>query len=368
MKNPLRWLCKLLLMFTCLAAVFAPSDSFAAKVVKVNKKKKSVYISEGSSSGFTKGSKVCFYKKRKKITCGKVKKSRPNKAIVIVKKKISSIKKGLIAKTKGSSASSISKMSSRKKSSKKRKKKKKGKYSYSIRGYWAAYFVPMTQANYNKLSYDGPNASAKSPPSLWKSEGSATDPELTFDPNNMVGSGGAEIHLASSGIRLGAHYKQYRTFLITSDFDADAQNFMETIQSGTATGVYFDYELYSNSKLSLALGLDYEISTVTLQGSQKNDLDASVDNPYFDLQSTNSIISLRLPIRYDVLLLPLGLSVGMNFLIPVSNTGEALSASTLVDPEASSNVTNLEEDFSTALQHTNSSIAIETIIGLFIAL
>ena len=83
-------------------AIVLSTTVMAAQVVRVNANKGHIYIDEGKDSGYTMGAEVCFYTSDgQEITCGKVRQTLPERAMVQVKNRFSKkIKKGIEARLK----------------------------------------------------------------------------------------------------------------------------------------------------------------------------------------------------------------------------------------------------------------------------
>ena len=121
--------------------LFFSFSLFAAKVVKINKKRGFIYINAGTNEGFKKKEKVCFLsKKNKKVACGKVYKARKTKSTIKVsKKRVKKIKKNYQAILSKKSTPSPSKSK---------------KYDMAIKVLNSLSFLPMF--SYNNLAYQRP--------------------------------------------------------------------------------------------------------------------------------------------------------------------------------------------------------------------
>lgn len=93
-------LCILSIIFV--VAVVLSTAATAAQVERLNLKKGHIYIDEGKDTGYTMGAEVCFYTSDgQEITCGKVRQTLPDRAMVQVKSRSAKkIKKGAEARLK----------------------------------------------------------------------------------------------------------------------------------------------------------------------------------------------------------------------------------------------------------------------------
>lgn len=93
---------KFLIVLTVLATavIFIESAVLAAEVTKVHTSKGHVTIDQGKDAGFTMGAGVCFYSDSgEKITCGQVRRTSANTAMVKVNNRLAKqIKKGMTAR------------------------------------------------------------------------------------------------------------------------------------------------------------------------------------------------------------------------------------------------------------------------------
>ena len=97
LKTPLT-----LLTVLTIAALFIANVALAAEVTQVHTSKGHISIDEGKNAGFIMGSQVCFYSfSGEEITCGQVRRTSDNIAMVKVnKRKAKKIKRGMTARLK----------------------------------------------------------------------------------------------------------------------------------------------------------------------------------------------------------------------------------------------------------------------------
>ena len=351
-------------LITVLIAWDAHADT--ARVRKIIKKKKLVLINAGKDDGLRTGSKVCFYKDNKKVGCGKVKRIRPTKALIKVKK-LKRIKKGFIARYK----------SNKKKQRFDRYRERPRKeyysqpryledqievsdYDYAIRALYLPYIAPLTPATYNLLSYDGAHTE-QGGESLWRSEGLYSEGQNS----SIFLSAGGEFELRNIGIRLGVHYKSYQPFRAESDFDASQPNiYMFTTLSAEALGGYLEYA-FSFSSFSFGLGLDIDATTLSFTATQMDDNFSIPEQDIYILDGSTNIISLRIPIRWDPFFIPVGLSMGLNLMIPLAAVGTELVFSHN-DTLNGGKVFNVEEDIFNSLNFDKNTFALEFVAGAYI--
>ncbi|MFK7823811.1 MAG: hypothetical protein AB8G05_06635 [Oligoflexales bacterium] len=349
-------------------AILIAIDAFAntARVKRILTKKKLVLINAGREDGLKTGSKICFYRGSKKIACGQVNRIRPKKALIKVKK-IKKIKQGYLAKFKLKMKKKRYNKSSRNyrtesvsRSRYSNQETGKSNYDYAFRALYLPYIAPLTPASYNLLTYDGAHTE-RGGESLWRSEGLYSEGQNS----SIFLSGGAEFELRNLGIRLGAHYKSYQTFRAESDYDATQPNiYMFTSLSAEAMGGYLEYA-FRFSSFSFGLGVDIDATTLSLVGTRLDDYLEIPDEDIYILDGSTNIVSLRIPIRWDPYFDPVGLSIGLNVMIPLTALG---TEQTLYQNDLTNGgkVLNVEDDVLTSLKFDKGTIALEFAVGAYV--
>ena len=113
------------------------------------------------------------------------------------------------------------------------------------------------------------------------------------------------------------------------------------------------------------------MSTIALTITNKNDNAADLDEEIYSLKSDLTVISLRLPVVYDMSFGGFGINVGLNLLIPVA--GDAPTSSTTI---TDANTTNYvledkdaaaQEDLIASLGHLKSGFGAEVVMGMYFA-
>lgn len=325
----------------------------------VKKSNKTVGINGGISQGFTKGKKVCFFRSKKKVACGKVIKTKQNKAIVKVNKRIGKVKKGFRAE--------LASEAPQKKGSAKKdplpKSSYKGPYSYAIRGLWLPYPTASTPATYQLITYNGRNS--QSGESLWVSE----TPYSGGEGAAIMGSFGGEVELAEWSLRAGFRYKQFTSYPTDSDYDPSNNSiFLKSELSASAIGFFFDY-YWMFSGFSVGLGLDFDITTVTMIATQEDDNGQVEQTELYNLSGSATILSLRIPTRYDLFIDPIGITGGLNLLVPLTALSSEVSAEVNDSKNGSKNPNpdDPSQDVISALALGAGGLSIELVIGAFIA-
>lgn len=316
------------------------SDASAAVVTKVSPKKKLVMIDEGTNTGFTKGVKVCFFAEDKKIACGKVSKSKKTTAMVKVSKRIKLVKQGQTASLDtGLGASSSSST---------------GTSSTALRFLYLPYFLPLTPATYNIVTYQG--ALSEQDASLWN----IVSP---YDTMTLFSFG---LEFEFSSLRLGAHYKAYTGYPVETDYDPQNSNlYTSSLLDATAMGGYVDYVLWRAGDFTLATGLDADMTTVSLITTRKDDNATEEEIELYKVSASSTILSLRLPLRYEPNFAGMGLTFGVNLMLPLTSLGDSASA-TVNDPTNATKNADPEADVLTAIGLTSASLALEAVLGLAI--
>ena len=343
---------KLMLVHMYLALgfmLFVSSSLNAATVIKKRAKKSVIVIDEGKASGFEKGVRVCFYSPNdKKRACGKVVRAKKKRAFIRVpRKRFKKVRKGFAAEIAdgggggGSSSGSMSGTALR--------------MSYLP--------AVVSTATYNKINFKPPEGTAET---LWDNAGASN--------NTFFGFGGG-LEFRDFGLDIGFKYRIYQAYLVDtswSPLQSQQANFVDHKLEGNSIGISIDYLMYSNmgggSALAYGFGLDVDNSTITFSAIHKNDDDASFENSLFTASSAGSIISLRVPFRYDLGVdSSFGLSFGGALLIPVSGA-PTTSVEIAENEEQINNLSGIEpaDDFIAALGHTKSSVGFDLLIGFYL--
>lgn len=322
-----------------------------ANVIKRSSKKRVVMIDEGSNSGFNRGARVCFYRDDRKKGCGRVGKAKADKAIVRVKSKIiKSIKKGMTAKLVDEKGVAISESSG------------SSEYTLALRPLYVGSI--MTPATYNTVTY----SASSNADTNWESKETRSSAIFGF---------GLEVEYlfgSSSGIAFGVKYRPYCkldfTCVSISDTDYSAENgslYVQSEQSAESIGVYLDYvymiKLSKGSSLNLGGGLDFDMSSVSLSSKQLDD-NSDANNPVASASSSLSVISLRINPSYVVFFDPIGITIGLPILIPLTTTGASFSGE-VTDESAAARVTDPVADLEASIDHKNGSVGLDLVLGIF---
>ena len=311
----------------------------AGSVLKVSKKKGLVQFDTDGDKQFRKGTKVCIWgENEKKIACGKVRSVKGEKAVVRIKRKAArKIKKGfsvnILAKSMQPEAPG---------------------HSIIVRGFWVGGITP--QVTYNKLAYLPPE-DGTTPASLWESSGAAS---------GLVAAFGLELELPSFSAAAGFRFRSYQPVEFTTDYVKPADNFAVTgTQTGSSIGLYLDYYYLALGGLAFGVGLDIDMNTVTLTATKKDDSGEVADAEIASVSSSLTAISLRAPVRYDLEFGGLGLSAGLNLILPLS--GSATTTATVTDSDNGDKLSgDPSTDLATQLGHETNSLAIEIVFGAYL--
>lgn len=332
----MKWFLKSIILV--LLGMWLSSAAFGASVTNVNKKKRLVTIDSGKSDGLQKGDRVCFYgPSGEKIGCGKIRSVKKSSSkIKMSKKKIKKIDVGMEATPGadggGGGGSSLSKL----------------KFVYIL--------SPMMTTNYQKLSYFRPIDGTEE--TLWEPTGPQSNSFLGF---------GAEFELGLSGgssIGIGGRMKYFREFSAQADYAETENPYAETSIAASAMGFWLDYYFLNFGSIRMGTGLDVDMSTVSFAAAQKTD--DGEENLIAQATSKLTTMSLRTLLVYDAYLDPVGLSFGVNFLLPLSASGGTV---TEVTDENATKLPNVDpdEDLAFSLGHKKASFGLEVIIGTYIA-
>jgi len=327
---------------------------FAASVTRVDGKKRFVTIDEGKSSGIRKRTRICFIAPNgRKIVCGSVVKAGKNSAKVRVKnkKKLRKIKKGYTADIMGGGG----------------RGKSRGKFM-SLKG--VATPAIISQSTYNKVVYAAPDT-----------DNDTDTVETLWDSSEAAGSAlfsvGAEIELLKMGIAVGVRaVRKFSDFKAESDYSkANANQFVLSTLTASSLGFYLDYYFMKpkpkKKGLKVGAGIDVDMSTLNLTVVQQEDeVEATTD--IYTISSTLTVISLRVPLIFDVPLGAAGINVGVNLLIPISGdtpamTADANDANTARYPGANDEEKTAftQTDLLKSIGHSKNSFGAEAVVGLY---
>jgi hypothetical protein len=346
------------------------SVAFSASVKKVKRKKRYVYIDQGSSDGVKKGMKVCFKDNNdKKITCGKVRKTRKKSSQVKVrsKKRIKRIKKGFTAEVIGLETPPVGGLIPP-------NVKTAGETSSSEKSLAFRYFYTpgLDTGSYNILGYvPPPSDSSVAATTLWEATGVQNLSLLNFS---------LEFEYLPVDLVWGLSYsKPINVQGKLLDYTRGAREpFISSLMDSSTVGTYFDYYIISpravSSGLKVAVGLDIDITSVKFSAKlRQNEADTGLE--IYKLSSSLTIFSLRIPLSYEVSLGSFALNFGANLLIPLASTKPVskinISDSNISRYNQSSDEENksfAETDVTAALDHKKSSFAAELVLGFGYAL
>jgi hypothetical protein len=315
--------------------------AFSAEVKKINEKTGAIYIDEGESTGFSKGKKVCLFDGEKRVACGRILKAVKKKAILKVpKSKVASVHTGFTVSVVESSDAS----------------KTGGKSPYMMSVTLGAHFLPSTPGIYNNLNYVAPTTGATS---LW--EASSVSSQIIVPPAMSL-----EVELLSLGLIGGFRYGVYPNSSQTASYDSTTE--ITTDMTASDLGVYFDYIVFRRWGLNFGLGLDIDISSVTMSGSQTA-TDGSV-NELFSATSSLNVFSARIPVSYKLTFDSFGISAGLALIVPLYATNPAESLTTPTSggaaaPATAAQIVDQDADLSDSLNHTKGTIAFDVNLGVF---
>ncbi|MFK7873142.1 MAG: hypothetical protein AB8C84_08215 [Oligoflexales bacterium] len=351
----------------------AVNDDAVVEITKIEKKQRLVYLKVDLMDGYEKGKRVCFFKKtnelslksqkkkkkrkkkngkkkrkkkrkkkkkEKRIACGTIVKVDLKKNTVRVKvgkKKIKKVKKNMIARLKGAGrAGALA-------------------YDHGLKFYWLPYAA--STVSYNRLVYTIPSGTETARENLWDIQGNTSQ--------GLVG-GGFEYVMMSWNLGFGAKFKQDLEWVSETDYDrADKTQYVSHLQSSTAVGGWLVYYLMNND-FKLGLGVDYESATATLKSIWTNDT-KSFETTLYEITSPLSVVSLRVPMQYDIYVDPLGISIGVHGIVPLSVSGSpSVSVSDLNGSNTSIySGSDVEADIIESLAHKKSSFGVDIVLGIF---
>ncbi|MDD9951853.1 MAG: hypothetical protein OXT67_09850 [Zetaproteobacteria bacterium] len=317
----------------------------AATVTSISRKKKMIIIDEGREDGFIKGKKVCVFNSDKRVACGVVIRVKKNRAQVKINRDFLKVKKGFEVRIRGAS------------------KDDEPEYGPALR--FLALPVPVgAPANYQLLTYLGANAAGEGSSSLWQSEES-----YTSNANALISfSVGVEFEQRYWQVRFGARVREYQSHKRAADYDlALPGTFLQTEQSASASGVYVDYFVPLLDGLDVGVGVDFDQTTMKFYGEVRDDFDSSYNERIYNLESSGLVTSLRLPVRYNSYLDPMGLSFGLTSMIPLYVAGLS-NVAQANDTVHGSLVQDAQQDLVDSANFRAGGFTVEVALGLYLSL
>ncbi|MEZ4742857.1 MAG: hypothetical protein R3B45_10490 [Bdellovibrionota bacterium] len=343
---------------------------FSATVSKTKKKKRIVYINLGKNSGIKKGMKVCFKDADgNEIVCDKVVKVLKKVSIVKIKdkKKFKKIKKGTEAAV--DEIASLDKETSSESNSTEEESQSQNDANSKFLAFRLLYTPEfIAQSAYNEMYYLPPR-DGQVESTLWEKgdRNKMSLLSLTF-----------ETELLRWNIAAGLRYRAHQDFPASADYAInDSDVYVDILLKSSAFGIYFDYYFLkpkiNTSGFRIGSGLDIDMSKVTYVAKEISTTDESnAEKEIYSLRSNRTIMSLRIPIQYELNISTFGVNGGLNLLVPLYATDTEQTAS-INDTNISeyekgndaSNKTAAEEDLNTSLNHNKSSFGLELIFGVF---
>ena len=370
------FLCKLILSLT--AVFFVNQIALAAKVRAISKKRSMVKVNAGVNKGYFKGAKVCIYRKKKKVACGKVIKVKPTSSFVKVsKKRLKRIKKGMRVRLRSKARRKATEMVEEGIGKGKEAMAQSSSGTDHRTNLKLNYFATiLAPAVYEKITYAAPeidtatNQEVTSVDTLWQwqSDSTASLSILGFGAESEFGIG------KSMAISVGLRLRFYRDFISPADYNKTVpEQFVETEISAQAFGLYSDFtflDIAMSESLfwRLSSGLDIDMSTVKLTATQKDD-DSSDTTEIASTESKLTVLSLRLGTNFNFMVLePIGIVFGTNLLIPIT-TFSASASTENNDPNATSKLSggDGQADLDAALDHRKAGFGAEVVLGAYFA-
>ncbi len=321
-------------------------QGYSAVVTKISKKRRTLVIDEGRSTGFKKGEKVCVFRGERKVACGYVTKAKKSKALIKIRSR-----KSLRRIRKGYSVQLLSDISLAESTSKKVLSSFRVNYLPTI----------ISPSSFNFLSYKtNPNGDNST---LWNEE--------TTKSMTIVGLGlSYEYGLSPfSSIDIGLTYKINNEPSKENSFETSYTTLQEryTLASTltTAVGFYLDYSfdwgLSNHSRFQLPMGLGIESETLKSTTTTKSDSGNYPEELIADVTSSIMTTILRLGSHYEYSIGSFGFRFGLTLGVPIS--GESSISGKVSSPEGGSEEVQLK-DFEEKLAHSKSSFSLEVPMSL----
>jgi hypothetical protein len=210
-----------------------------------------------------------------------------------------------------------------------------------------------------------PSTSAKVT-TLWKQVGT---------PSMIVSGFGIEGQIAfkTTALATGIKIIKYAQFSSDSFYDSDSKNAALVEQNASALGLWADLHFVHIKKgafeFTLGNGLEINQSSVELTSIQTNDDSSSIENPLAKAKSDLTVFGLRTLFNVNTYVWRLGLTGGINVIIPL--TGTAKFKGNVTSPHKSQiedielNENKPSTDLQRALAHKRSSFGLELIFSGF---
>lgn len=343
------------LLYTSSLTLFISFSAQGAEVKKINEKTGGVYLDEGTTTGFSKGAKICIYDGNQKVTCGKIIKALEKKSLARVpKQKINRVQTGFIVSLYSSGGSASEKDTSPIEAN-----------PNSISIGLMAHFTPVTVAKFNRIDYLAPETGNTT---LW--EASSSTSSLLLPP-----SVGIELEFLNRGLVFGARYGLFQSTSHPNVYDSTQTNLTLTADtSATDIGAYFDYMFFRRWNLNFGLGIDFDMTSISFTGTETSDADATINNELFSITSGLNVISLRVPFSYKLLLGNFAINATLCLLLPLYAMGPNQSVTTPtsttatalffqgVDPTTI--VPDQDQDLKDSLGHQKNTFGVDFALGI----
>jgi hypothetical protein len=313
------------------------SRSYAAEVKSINKQSRIVSINKGKIDGFVKNAEVCFYEVSGKLVgCGVVKRAKLNTSSVKVPEEI--VKKIVQSQTARlkSQAEAIGLVVP----------------TFAFRIVLSPTLV--SHVKFNQLIYVPPTGETAT--SLWQSGETVKSAPLTF---------AFEGDLMRYRIAFGFRGRTFRGATSEGDYRVEVDEYITINAKASAFGTYFDVAAFRTTskterQFTLAIGADYDISTVDVTGT-KHVYDQPESEDIYKIKSTLTTVAARIVSRLDWIFSSSILSVGLNILVPVTSS-QNFSVSSK-DEVNRAKVPEPDVDLKSKLNHSTNSIGVEAVLG-----
>jgi hypothetical protein len=340
-------------------ALFAPA-AWGASVKDVNTKKKIVGVDLEEDETAEVGTRICFLTPTgKDIDCGDVTKVKGTMVLVKVKsaKKLKRIKPGGAARV--GEASETAEDDGGALPAKNVKAKKQ---PFRIWGFYSPGLATPTA--YNKIGYAAP-AAGETPETLWESDKKVS--QTLFGAALQVG-----IPIGSFSLNPGFRFRSFNPSVVDADYVQKQENpYVRTEQTGSAIGFWTDFQYLripftSSMGLGLVGGLDFDMSTVTMKTTKKDDTGATPEADVVSATSKLTVVSLRLGATLDFMFVKVfGSALAFNIQVPLAETGRQLDAS--FEDGEDRGLEDAKKDFEKKLGHGKNTVGLEIALGPVLA-
>ena len=330
------------------------SIGYSATILEIDTEKSHVKIDSGKNDSLRKKDRVCFFTPEgKKVACGIIVKLNATQSLVLVSKKsIQKINMKLEAKPippeeNEASQTPITLTSQMD--------------TNNIKLLYP--FTLFSTVSFQKLAYQMPPSTSAKVTSLWKQMGT---------PSMIVSGLGVEGQFIVKKATVATGIKSIKySFSSDAYYDSDSRNAAIVNEDASILGLWADYYYLKIDRgfygITFGNGLEMNKSTIKLKATQTNDDSAAIENQLANGQSNMTLFALRTVGNVHTYVWHMGVSAGMNLLIPLAGTstfkGDVTSPHVSQIDGIDGNASKPQKDLQRSLSHKKSAFGLELIFS-----